>query len=76
MNCVSSFHKAMEHEPTVLVARYKEWCDRYFYLPARKEHRGIGGLFFDDLAADESAFSADQVPSAHFLLQLWSTLIT
>ena len=37
-------------------ARLKANCDTYFYLPHRKEARGVGGLFFDDWS--EGGFDA------------------
>ncbi len=42
-----------------LYPRYKEWCDRYFFLKHRDEARGVGGLFFDDLneAGFEKSFA-------------------
>jgi coproporphyrinogen III oxidase len=48
---------------------YKEWCDRYFFLPHRNETRGVGGLFFDDLQEGgfEASFALTRSVGDHFL---------
>jgi len=49
--------------------RYKRWCDEYFRLRHRAEPRGIGGLFYDDLADRDFNFSFGLARSVaeHFL---------
>jgi coproporphyrinogen III oxidase len=49
--------------------RFKRWCDEYFYLKHRGEPRGIGGIFFDDLAEGgfEPSFALARSVGDHFL---------
>ncbi|KIO49580.1 oxygen-dependent coproporphyrinogen oxidase [Nitrosospira sp. NpAV] len=50
-------------------ARFKKWCDEYFYLRHRKEPRGIGGIFFDDLSKPDfdTCFNLTKSVGDHFL---------
>jgi coproporphyrinogen III oxidase len=62
------FHRALRevcdrHAPEPdAYARYKQAADAYFFLKHRGEHRGVGGLFFEDLPsppAGQRAFVED-----------------
>jgi coproporphyrinogen III oxidase len=52
-----------------LHAKYKRWCDDYFYLKHRKEPRGVGGIFFDDLSEGgfDRCFALTRSVGDHFL---------
>ncbi len=45
----AAFKAACDRRDPDCHAEYKEWCDRYFFLPHRNEPRGAGGIFFDRL---------------------------
>jgi coproporphyrinogen III oxidase len=45
----STLKDACDKHNTAYWPAFKAWCDKYFYIPHRKESRGVGGLFFDDL---------------------------
>ncbi|MBB5710121.1 oxygen-dependent coproporphyrinogen oxidase [Sphingomonas xinjiangensis] len=48
--------------------RFKEWADTYFYIPHRKVHRGVGGIFYDHLENDwEADFAFTQDVGRAFL---------
>lgn len=55
----STLKNACDKHSSQYYPRFKEECDRYFYIAHRKENRGIGGIFFDYLRPTEQTSAED-----------------
>jgi coproporphyrinogen III oxidase len=55
------FHAALQaacdKHGTDYYARFKKWCDEYFFIKHRNEARGVGGIFYDYV--DSGDWNAD-----------------
>src|SRR5258706_5244125 len=67
--CKAALAPAAREAGTEYYARFKRECDEYFHLKHRGDPRGIGGIFFDDLADRDFDFSFTLARSVgdHFL---------
>ena len=63
-----AFKAACDAHEVADYARFKAWCDDYFFLPHRDEPRGVGGIFYDNLEDDwEAGFAFTQDVGRAFL---------
>jgi coproporphyrinogen III oxidase len=63
------FHATCKAAVGAHYPRFKRWCDEYFYLKHRREPRGVGGIFFDDLNQPDfdACFALMRSVGDHFL---------
>lgn len=58
----STLKSACDEHGKELYPVFKNWCDKYFYIPHRGETRGVGGLFFDDLSDGPHGRLSEDIP--------------
>ena len=49
----NAFKQACDSHNAEYYPKFKKWCDEYFFLPHRNEARGVGGIFYDNLATED-----------------------
>jgi coproporphyrinogen III oxidase len=54
----TSWKEICDRHDATYYPKFKRWCDDYFYIPHRREARGVGGIFFDDLSGSIQAIEA------------------
>jgi coproporphyrinogen III oxidase len=75
----AEFHRALrgpcERHAPGSYARHKEAADAYFYLPHRGEHRGVGGIFFEDLEGELAAGLGFAMDVARAFLPAYAAIV-
>lgn len=72
----AAYQRACDKYDPTWYAKYKAWCDEYFFLPHRNEPRGVGGIFYDhhDSGDWERDFAFTQDVGRAFL-EIYPTLV-
>ncbi|MET0308034.1 MAG: oxygen-dependent coproporphyrinogen oxidase [Sphingomonas sp.] len=75
----AEFHAALKaacdaHDPEHY-PRFRKWADDYFYIPHRKVHRGVGGIFYDHLEGDWEANFAFTRDVGRTFLEIFPRLV-
>jgi coproporphyrinogen III oxidase len=52
---LAAFQSVCDAYDPVWFAKYKAWCDEYFYIKHRHRARGVGGIFYDHHSSENWA---------------------
>jgi coproporphyrinogen III oxidase len=65
-DCHAELKAACDAHGADYYERFKAWADDYFYIPHRKVHRGVGGIFYDHLECAPDAAGGSAAWEANF----------